>query len=181
MSYTSVESCHGVWQRYEVHSEYSVAVAWTQKKKTEKNSAAEDASTDSPYSDVCWHIHVIHARYTNETTSVEQEWCISSGCLGDERMAERGLRDRRGWRMCTQRDWCCAPVHSAGCRHENSRIFPTTHVHTARGRACRVCLSPRGALATLADRNYRLSCRKSIFFPSLCFPISVLACIAKNM
>lgn len=27
--------------------------------------------------------------------------------------------------MCTQRDWCCAPVHSAGCRHENSRIFPT--------------------------------------------------------
>lgn len=164
-----------------VHNEYSVAVPQTRKKKTKKDSVARGASsTNSLRSAVCRHMHVIHARYTNETAA-EQKWCISSSCLGDERTAERGLRDRRGWRMCTQRDWCCAPVHSAGCRHENSRISPTTHVHTARGRACKSCLSPRGVLATLADRNYRLSCRKSIFFPAFCSSISVPACIAKNM
>lgn len=94
--------------------------------------AVENASrpfVDSPRR-VC--PRALCVRYTNERPRrpVRVVHLFSKLSQGENAGGER-LRDTRGWRMCTQCDWCCAPVHSADCRHENSRIFPTTHVHTA--------------------------------------------------
>jgi len=122
-------------------------------------------------------MHVIHTRYTNET-AIEGEWCISSGCLGRENGGEDCETEEEveecALSVIGAARRCIVPAVGMKTREFSQLLVCTQHEDVRASLSLTV-------LATLADRNYRLSCRKSIFLPAFFSPVPLPACMTKNM
>jgi len=115
------------------------------------------------------HIHThTHMRYTNETPVASP-----ASLLAVSRTEERRGSETEELEECALSViGTAAPVHSAGCQHENSRIFPSAHVRCRNSRkrerdregeeipCAEICLSPLEA----SRSNYRLSFLSRIYF-----------------